>query len=49
MLPNHGFTATKDEAKAAFAETWRRWLKQRKQPDVAVLFMPVVVTVTRAD
>jgi len=22
-LPSHGFAATKDEAKAAFAETWR--------------------------
>jgi hypothetical protein len=25
-LPSHGFAATLDEAKAAFAETWRKWL-----------------------
>jgi hypothetical protein len=25
-LPSHGFTATLDEAKTAFAGTWRRWL-----------------------
>jgi hypothetical protein len=25
-LPSHGFAATMDEAKTAFAETWRRWL-----------------------
>src|SRR5829696_9866035 len=25
-LPSHGFCATRDEAKAKFAETWRAWL-----------------------
>jgi hypothetical protein len=25
-LPSHGFTETLDEAKAAFAKTWCRWL-----------------------
>jgi len=25
-LYNHGFAATRDEAKAAFAATWRAWL-----------------------
>jgi hypothetical protein len=25
-LPSHGFAATLDDAKAAFAETWRQWL-----------------------
>jgi hypothetical protein len=25
-LPSHGFAVTLDEAKAAFAETWRKWL-----------------------
>jgi hypothetical protein len=24
--PSHGFAVTLDEAKAAFAETWRKWL-----------------------
>jgi len=24
-LPSHGFAVTLDEAKAAFAETWRKW------------------------
>jgi hypothetical protein len=26
-LPSHGYTATLDDAKAAFAKTWREWLK----------------------
>jgi hypothetical protein len=26
QLPSHGFCATRDEAKAKFAETWRAWL-----------------------
>jgi hypothetical protein len=26
-LPSHGFAATLDEAKAAFAKTWREWLR----------------------
>jgi hypothetical protein len=25
-LPSHGFAVTLDEAKAVFAETWRKWL-----------------------
>jgi hypothetical protein len=25
-LPSHGFTATLDDAKMAFAQTWRKWL-----------------------
>jgi hypothetical protein len=25
-LPSHGFSASLDEAKARFAETWRAWL-----------------------
>jgi hypothetical protein len=25
-LPSHGFAATLDEAKTAFAGTWRKWL-----------------------
>jgi hypothetical protein len=25
-LPSHGFSASLDEAKAKFAETWRAWL-----------------------
>jgi hypothetical protein len=25
-LPSHGFAVTLDEAKAAFAETWPKWL-----------------------
>jgi hypothetical protein len=25
-LPSHGFCASLDEAKAKFAETWRKWL-----------------------
>jgi len=29
-LPNYGFTATRDEAKAAFASTWRQWLSNRE-------------------
>ena len=28
-VSNHGFAATLDEAKAAFAETWRKWLARR--------------------
>jgi hypothetical protein len=28
-LPSHGFAATLDEAKAKFAETWRKWLALR--------------------
>jgi len=28
-VPNHGFAATRDEAKAAFAATWRTWLARR--------------------
>ena len=30
-LPNHGFAATRDEAKAALAETWRAWLASTRQ------------------
>jgi hypothetical protein len=26
-LPSHGFAATLDDAKAAFAATWREWLR----------------------
>jgi hypothetical protein len=26
-LPSHGFCATLDDAKAAFATTWREWLR----------------------
>jgi len=29
-LPNHGFAASLDDAKAKFAETWRAWLKLRR-------------------
>jgi hypothetical protein len=25
-LPSHGFAETLDDAKAAFAQTWRQWL-----------------------
>jgi hypothetical protein len=28
-LPSHGFTATLDETKTAFAGTWRRWLARK--------------------
>jgi len=28
--PNHGFAAARDEAKAAFAATWRKWLALRQ-------------------
>jgi len=27
-FPSHGFCATREEAKAKFAETWRAWLTQ---------------------
>jgi hypothetical protein len=30
-LPSHGFAATLDDAKAAFAETWRRWLAPNRE------------------
>jgi len=29
VKPSHGFAATCDEAKAKFAETWRKWLARR--------------------
>jgi hypothetical protein len=33
-LPSHGFAATLDEAKTAFAENWRRWLALKSLPRV---------------
>jgi len=30
-LPSHGFCATRDEAKAKFAETWRAWRYARQR------------------
>jgi hypothetical protein len=29
--PSYGFTATREEAKAAFASTWREWLLLRSK------------------
>jgi hypothetical protein len=33
-LPSHGFAVTVDEAKAAFAETWRKWLALKGGPRI---------------
>jgi hypothetical protein len=31
LVPSHGFAATLDEAKTAFAETWRQWLALNRE------------------
>jgi hypothetical protein len=42
-LPSHGFAATLDEAKTAFAQTWRQWLAL--QPRCYDLPNPAALTI----
>jgi len=32
-FPNHGFAESRDEAKAAFAATWRAWMTSTRRAD----------------